>query len=279
MRLELKKFDMASLASDSVVCMLGKRKTGKSHIVKNLLSFHAAIPVATIISATEMSNGFYSKFVPSIFIHTEYSPEVLENFVKRQKMVCSKKSKEISQFGGSQIDTRAIILLDDCMFDNSWTTDKNIRLIFMNGRHWGIFFLMTSQMALGIPPALRTNIDYTFICRENSIKNRRKIYENYASMFDSFDVFCQVLDQTTENFCCLVVKNNVDSNKLEDQVFWYKAPPDQNFKICSKEFWDMNEAFKKEEEYGEAGEKEYMGGALNVKKRQESLTVVRKGDR
>ena len=277
MKLELKKFDMSSIPQDAVVCMLGKRRTGKSYIVKNLLSFHTDIPVVTVISATEDSNGFYGKFIPGMFIHNEYKPGIVENFVKRQKMICSKKNRETSVFGSSQVDPRAICLLDDCMYDSSWIHDKNIRLIFMNGRHHKIFFIMTSQLPLGIPPALRTNIDYTFICRENSLKNRRKIYENYASMFDSFDIFCQVMTQTTEDYNCLVIKNNVDSNKIEDQVFWYKAPLEQTFKCCGKEFWDMNEAFKRSNEFDYEDDGDSYDNAPPKKKNEQRLTVVKRG--
>ena len=72
------------------------------------------------------------------------------------------------------------------------------------------------QYPLGIPPTLRTNIDYVFILREPYIANRKRIYENYAGMFPTFESFCQIMDQCTENFECLVIDNNVKSNKLRD---------------------------------------------------------------
>ena len=86
-----------------------------------------------------------------------------------------------------------------------------------------MMFIITMQYALGIPLILRTNIDYVFILRENYVSNRKRLYENYAGMFPSFEVFCQVMDQCTENYECLVIHNNAKSNKLEDQVYWYKG--------------------------------------------------------
>jgi guanylate kinase len=44
---------MTSIDDDKVIVMIGKRGTGKSSLVKNLLYYHKDIPVATIISATE----------------------------------------------------------------------------------------------------------------------------------------------------------------------------------------------------------------------------------
>jgi hypothetical protein len=106
----------------------------------------------------------------------------------------------------------------------------------MNGRHWKIMLIITMQYPLGIPPNLRTNIDYVFILREPYIANRKRIYENYAGMFPTFESFCQVMDQCTENYECLVINNNSKSNKLQDQIFWYKAEPHGNFRLGSKEF-------------------------------------------
>jgi hypothetical protein len=109
-------------------------------------------------------------------------------------------------------------------------------------------FIITMQYAMGIPPALRTNIDYVFILRETIINNRRKLYEQYAGMFPDFDSFCQVMNQCTENYECLVIDNNAKSNKLEDQVFWYKATPHPDFKLCSPEFWAHSATYSRDAE-------------------------------
>ena len=103
----------------------------------------------------------------------------------------------------------------------------------MNGRHFKIMFIITMQYALGIPPNLRTNINYVFNLREHIIQNRKRLYDGYAGMFPTFEIFCQVMDQCTENFECLVVNNNAKSNKIEDQVFWNHH--DKNFNSCYDE--------------------------------------------
>ena len=87
-------------------------------------------------------------------------------------------------------------------------------------------------------------------------------------MFPTFESFCQVMDQCTENYECLVVSNNAKSNKLEDQIFWYKASPHGDFKLGSKEFWDMSKDIASDDEDEnpfdpKAGRK---GPAINVKK-------------
>ena len=239
MNLELRKFDISQIKPDKVCVFIGKRETGKSFLVKDLLYYHKNIPIGTVISGTEAANTFYGNIVPSLFIHDAYTPEVISNALKRQKIVVKKMREEESQFGvnNSKINPNAFLILDDCLYDQSWIRDENIRSLFMNGRHWKILFIITMQYALGVPPSLRTNIDYVFILRENYVSNRKRLYEHYAGMFPNFEMFCQVMDQCTENYECLVIHNNAKSNKLEDQVFWYKAEPHQEFKIGAAEFW------------------------------------------
>jgi hypothetical protein len=254
MNLELKRFDMKNISfkpnesKGPVIVLIGRRDTGKSYLVRDLLYYHQDIPIGTVISGTEEGNGFYGKLVPKLFIHNEYNTAIIENILKRQRQVLKQIKKEMEQFKRSTIDPRTFVILDDCLYDAGWTKDKLMRLLFMNGRHWKVMLVITMQYPLGIPPTLRTNIDYVFILRENYIANRRRIYENYAGMFPTFESFCQVMDQCTENYECLVINNNSKSNKLHDQVFWYKADSHGEFRLGSKEFWELSKNLKDDDE-------------------------------
>ena len=236
MEIQLRKFDMTEIKDDKVVVLIGKRDTGKSFLCKDILYHHKGIPVGQVISGTEGANQFYSKIVPKLFIHGEFDTQIVQNMIKRQKILIDK----INQ-GDNSIDPRCFLILDDCLYDNTWAKDKWMRSVFMNGRHYKMLFLLTMQYALGVPPNLRTNIDYVFILRENYVSNRKRLYEHYAGMFPSFEMFCQIMDQCTENYECLVINNNAKSNKLTDQVFWYKAEPHDDFKIGAPSFWEYSE--------------------------------------
>ena len=246
MSVALRKFSMKDIPQDAVVIFIGRRRTGKSTLVKDLLFHHQNMPLGTVISGTEESNGFFKKMIPPIFIHGEYNAVILANFVKRQKLVMQKIMAETERGGSSRLDPRSFLILDDCMYDDSWTHDKNIRYLFMNGRWLKVFFLITMQFPLGIQPSLRTNVDYVFILREPYLSNRKRIFENYGSAFPSFEFFCQIMDQCTQNYECVVINNNTQSNKLEDAVFWYKAEMHGDFRIGAPEFWAHSAAMAKE---------------------------------
>ena len=234
MEVQLRKFDINEIKDDKVVVLIGKRDTGKSFLCRDILYYHNDIPVGQVISGTEGANQFYSKIVPKLFIHDEFNTSIVQNIIKRQKMMMEKLND------GENCDPRAFLILDDCLYDNTWARDKWMRSVFMNGRHYKLLFLLTMQYALGIPPNLRTNIDYIFILRENYVSNRKRLYEHYAGMFPTFEMFCQVMDQCTEDFECLVINNNAKSNKLTDQVFWYKAEPHGDFKIGAEAYWEYS---------------------------------------
>lgn len=248
MRLQLKKFDITIIKPTSVVVMIGMRNTGKSILVRDLLYHHQELPIGMCISGSEGSNEFYREICPSILIHEEYTPEILEKFVKRQKMITKRKNKEERMYGSTKIDPRAFIVMDDCLYDKGWQNDKNIRACFLNGRHFHAFFLFTSQYALAAPPILRNNIDYVFILREPRVTARKKLHENYAGFIPSFDIFNQVMTQCTENYECLVVDNTTKSNKITDQIFWYKADIRPPYHLCDRVFWDMDQGKESDED-------------------------------
>ena len=140
----------------------------------------------------------------------------------------------------------------------------------MNGRHWKILFMITMQYCMDLPPSLRANIDYVFILRENIIQNREKLYKHFFGIFPTFDSFNEVMNQCTENYECLVINNNAKSNKLFDQVMWYKADNHNDFKLGSKEFWDLSKNIPSDDEDEKYDpnnvKKRGQGPKINVKK-------------
>ena len=135
MTLELKKFDMKNISfkpnenKGPVVVLIGKRDTGKTFLVRDLLYYQQEIPIGTVISGTEEGNGFYGKMVPRLFIHNEYNTAIIENVLKRQRNVLKQVKTEIETYKRSTIDPRAFVILDDCLYDNTWSRDKLMRLL------------------------------------------------------------------------------------------------------------------------------------------------------
>ena len=271
MSLRLTKFNpkvieerRVSGAGPATCVFIGKRGTGKSTLVADILYHSRKIPLGVAISATEDGNAFYSKYIPDLFIHSEYKPEVIQQVINRQKKAISKEKTN-----KKNIENDSFILLDDCMYDRKMIRDPNIRGIFMNGRHWRVTFMLTMQYCMDLPPDLRSNIDYIFVLRENIIQNQEKIYKNFFGIFQHVDTFKEVMNACTEGYDCLVLDNTSRSNKITDCVFWYRAKPERKFKIGSKELWSFhkkNYTSEKKDDIDQSKLKKSKGPAVSVKK-------------
>ena len=230
--LQLKKFDPSKMGDDKVCVFIGKRGTGKSTLVTDILWHKKHLPAGIAMSGTEEGNGYYKQFIPDLFVYSDYNKEAIEKLIERQKKLLS--------LGKC---SPVFILMDDCMYDRSFMRDTAIRQLFMNGRHWKIFFMMTTQYCMDMTPMIRTNVDYVFALRDNVRQNRENLYKAFFGVFPNFDTFCQVMDSCTENYECLVLDNTSKSNRITDCVFWYKAPIRRNFRVGGSAFWQYHQRY------------------------------------
>ena len=245
----LKEFRMETIGDNKILVFIGKRNTGKSVLVLDYLYYNKDIPFCACISPTDNYNLTLRPHVPSRFIYDAYTPEIVDTFLKRQKSMTKKKKN--AQVGRGDIryknvDPRGLLIMDDCLASaKEWKNDPNIQWIFMNGRHAKVTLILTMQYQVGIPPELRVNIDYYFLCKETKRIEKEKLWKYYAGMFPTIDMFIQIHNQVTKNFGCLVIDNTSQSDRLEDQVYYYKATlrDPGSFRICYDEFWKDNDDY------------------------------------
>jgi len=184
---------------------------------------------------------FYDEFVPSVYIHYDVDSVIIRKLLNRQMSVFEKNDERIKK-GKKPIDPRSFLIMDDCQATKaSWIKEDEINEVFFQGRHYKLHpFIMALQYSMGIGPELRTNIDYVFLLGEDFISNKRRLFEHYAGMFPTFDLFNQIFDQVTNDYGCLVINNKLRTNDIRKKVFWYKAVKRGNFKVGEKEFIKFN---------------------------------------
>ncbi|GAQ93088.1 Hypothetical protein KFL_012910020 [Klebsormidium nitens] len=115
-----------------------------------------------------------------------------------------------------------------------------MRFLFMNGRHFNLTLILSSQYVMDVPAAIRANSDYVFVFNDPIVNNRKRLYENYFGVLPKFSVFEAVFKACTADFECLVLDNTQGSSNVEDSVFWYKAPIHKPFKIGSPAYWTFD---------------------------------------
>lgn len=258
---DIKLFNINTMDRTRSCIFIGGSGTGKSHLVTSILYHNRDLPAGIVMSGTEEGDPYWSNFVPDLFIYSSWEPDKLEEMIdiqKRKKKAIDLITREITYCtrNGRADDAarltirrdreiramRKFCIIDDLMFNGSITRTETLRKLFMNGRHWNIFVLLTVQYCMSLDIALRGSAGYVFVCREPIISYRRKIYESFLGMLPSFTIFERVMDACTQNYECLVLDRTSRSTDPEKALFWFKAAPSYTFRIGSDRLWAYHQS-------------------------------------
>lgn len=212
----------------SKIVVIGKPGTGKSTLITSILySKKHIFPCGIFMSGSEDSNNTYKSIAPSLFVYNEYSENNIKDAIRRQKIAKQHLPNPWS-----------VILLDDCTDDPKIFNTPVQHSMYKRGRHWASLYILSLQYSMDIRPVIRTNVDGVFIMREPILRNRKSLWENYASIIPDFTLFCRIMDVITDDWTALYIHNATRSNNWQDCVFYYKATvPPANFKFGSDDYY------------------------------------------
>ena len=232
---KLKEFNPEDIKLDGTIIAVGKRRTGKTWVFRNLMylmkdKFKAGI----VISQTDELNKFWRQYIPKKYIYNKYDPSILEAVFRRQKTIMN--DDELSDEQKDE-EARFFILLDDVISDQRLKYDEALMELFVAGRHYKVFVLITTQYAKAITPTLRGNTDYCFMMKTIQQRQLEALWEDFGS-FLTKDAFAAVINQYTEDNECLVVNTCPECEVDPLQMLsWWKAVDPGEFKMGSKEYW------------------------------------------
>ena len=242
-----REFDMSEIPKGKKLLFIGMSNSGKTVLVKDYLYHNQnTFPIGIVINPTEDVNHTFSAHIPRMMIFDEYDSDILINLVNRQKELIKNKKDNPNY---ANVNTNTVCIMDDCLSDSKiWKKDKIITKIFYEARHYDLTFIMTLQYAMGLPPNLRSNTDYVFLCYNGKPVEQKKLYDQFGGIFQNFNEFKQVFQTFTANFGCMVIKMQVLSRKIEDNVFHYKTDIKSKknwttFRMFYKELWDHNDEY------------------------------------
>lgn len=232
---ELREWDVENIKLDATIVAVGKRRTGKSWAFRNIM-FHMRdkIPAGIVISQTDPLNKFWQDYVPAKYIFPKYSPELLRAVFRRQTNILNDDS-----LTDAEKDKIApfFILLDDVISDQRLKYDEEIMELFVAGRHYRLFVLITTQYAKAITPTLRGNTDYVLMLKNIQGRQREALYEDFGD-FMTKDGFMALLDNYTEDNEMLVVDTSDPQLDPMEMMFWWKAQEIKPFPMGSAKYWD-----------------------------------------
>lgn len=240
-KFQIVEFDLKKMVKDPAIVMIAKRGSGKSWVTRDIIFHYRHIPGGVVIAPTDRMSSFYKFFFPDLYIHYDIKETILKKILVRQSMMIEKETEKKKQ--GKKMDPSGILIMDDCLSKKkSWAKDENITEILMNGRHYRLTYILTMQTPLGITPDLRLNFDYVFLLKEDSAINKKKLWDNYASVFHTLMAFEKVFDECTKDFCSMVIDNRKPANDIQEKVFWFKAK-ERKFSFGSKTFVGLHHKY------------------------------------
>lgn len=249
MALRIRCWDPSTIKPGRIVLLVGRRGSGKSTIMRSIL-YHMRknLDFGIAMSPTQESLQTFRDMMPDAWIYNDFSQSKLEELLAMQRQRAQKADKKKRQL---------FVVMDDCLYDKKVLKSLCVRDLFMNGRHYSTMLLCCAQYVMDMSPDLRSNVDYIVCTREMILNNKMKLWRYFFGCFEKFEQFSMCLDKTTENYSALVLDNTGNSNKLEDCVFWYRAPLDlPSFKIGAPAFWRLSEAHVKTRKQRDAEEYE-----------------------
>jgi hypothetical protein len=231
------------------ICIIAKSGSGKSWVVRDMMSIISDIPAGVIIAPTDKITKFYDTVFPSSFIHHEFYPEILSNLLDRQDRIF-KKNIERAKKGKQLIDPRVFLIMDDLQSKkDAWVDDPSFISIMCEGRHRAITLCLVLQYSMAIPPNIRSQFNFIMLLAEDNFSNRRKLFEHYAGIFPKYEIFDNLFNQLTDDYGTMVIDNSSNSRDLNERIFWYKAKVKDPFPIGSSRLIEFHEQnYQKEDE-------------------------------
>lgn len=208
-KFQLFQFHLNDMITNPKIMIIGKRGTGKTYIIRSILRYLEKInPTKTnnlIVAPHELHNPFYTQCGLNTKIMYKLDHEY-DEYVKNQNS-----------------DINYVVFDDVTNNRPEITFSKKVSDIFYafdNMTTW----IMAAQTPLGVTPDIILNFDYIFLLAEDSVINKKKMWDNYANMFPSLDCFNKVFTECTKDFKCMVIDNRKPTDTIQEKVFWFKAP-------------------------------------------------------
>jgi len=242
MEIEIREFDPSTIAPDATILIVGKRHTGKTTLTRDLMyNVKDKLDLVLGMNPTEMGNHNLEFFIPKSLIFHEFNDDKLKHLLEWQKRsVANDKAMRVG------------LIMDDCMSETTGTGSKKKKVmgsqdiikVFKLGRHLNLFYINCMQYIKDAPPEIRGNVDLLFAFGTTSGNEREKLWKEYFAMFSSYKSFCQVFEECTKQYECIVLDTRKAAMRPMDSVFYYKAKLiKEPFKVGRSIFWRLSDYY------------------------------------
>jgi hypothetical protein len=216
------------------VLVIGMTGSGKSTVVTSLLRWKTESLLKGIcICPTEGVNGYWSRFIPPPLIHTEPDPRLVKSLFDLQLDA----PYVVDEDGKKSPRDAVFAIFDDCLQNDYFMHSDEVEELLLTGRHYKIFSVFTAQYAMAVRKILRQNFRYIILLPTTDIKELRGWYEEFGTIFPSFERFEEAFYEIGKVRGCMVIHRQGDP---EQQATYFIPDPNMRYKMGSKAYWSFN---------------------------------------
>src|ERR1044071_7217683 len=164
MHLTIRRADINELIRPGTMStIIGKRGSGKSFLIRDILLTLRHIPRGIVFCGTERVKPYYKNFLPDTPIYYTIDPATIDEILEEQANI-------IREAGGTSPDNEMFLV-----FDNPLTFDMDFaKKIFPLACALNITSFVLQQDALELKPNVRAYVDNVFLFSENIRSNVNK---------------------------------------------------------------------------------------------------------
>lgn len=212
---------------NKVLLLVARRGSGKSVLTKHLLSYYSkSFHKVYIASGTEEVTNFYLKtgIVPESSIFNDYSEAWGQSLIDGLKRENS----------GVENQKKVLLVLDDLVTTNNFSTSKTLKFIVTCGRHLGLSLIISSQFIHLVGTVIRENSDY-IMCGQQSVESIKLLSAKYRNSQLTTKEFINYYDDSTENYNFFVINcNSVKNKKNINELYGKIRAPKETYKIVNE---------------------------------------------
>lgn len=251
--LQLDEFDF-KFASCATICVLGKRRTGKStagNFIATRLA-NSGIRKFAVFCGNRDNMCEWQRIIHPLYVHgadIEKIVEIIEYQEKRigedrtqfEKLEKDKKRRDpdyVEEEYEVPIHLQVCIFFDDVGMIKKFTKHERVNFIATNGRHLGIILIQLNQYLVQLPSECRDQQDYIFILNCSNTRGVDRLWDEYVTdACVEKKNFSYILSACTgKRGKCLVI-NNTSDYTITERLKYAKIPwPPCREYIGSKQF-------------------------------------------
>lgn len=207
--IDVKQFDLTLIPAETNLLIVGKRNSGKTTLMLNLLFYIGRLYLlGCAIAPTATVRMELAKHMPSSLIWPEFDIQkltvVMSKFIENlmpnwMENVNNQKNKD-----RKPDILKWLLVMDDCGFSETTFRHETFKEMYMNGRQVGQGTVLNLQRLKSIPPGLRSQLDYVFFFRDLSRTVQDSIHREFFSFLE-FNTFRDFFMKCTEGYNCLVL--------------------------------------------------------------------------